>query len=126
MKKLICAVLCLMILSLSVAAVAEPVITKEADWYWNRNKLRVTVIAYGAPAKSGYYSSASISLTVTYKRGPSMSNAGSTYTQSSYVSANGGWGQGTKDIMTHVDGKNSGDIYVSKSVYAKYQYYGIR
>ena len=129
MKKTISLVLCLSILCavcVTVASAAVPVITQNAAAYYYRSGNTVYAYVYGAPAKANYYSSATVSLNVQYKRGPSMSDAGAKYTKSSQKTTNGGWGQGCARASTSVSAKNPADEIVKITASGRYVYYGIR
>lgn len=122
MKKLICAVLCLAILCMSVAAfAADPIPSIK---FFGTNGVKATV--KGAPAKAGYYSCAIVYLKANFKRGSTMSDAGRKYSKSGQKSVNGGWGQGTGNVSNSYSGNNSADILLSYEATGTYQYYGIR
>lgn len=125
MKKIICAVLCLMMLSIAAIAAADnPVITEHFTPHSYRHSYDNGVTAYvnGAPAKAGYYSCAIVSLTAYYRR---PSNA-SQYSRSGQKSVNGGWGQGTGLVSITFTGYAAQDVLGGYTAKGTYQYYGIR
>lgn len=132
MKKIICLVLCLSVLSviaITTAFADVPVIIQnpsaKISFSGTRN-LKVTATLPGAPAKSGYYSSAWVRLTVTYKYGSGV-NKGKNYTRSASDSANGEWGKKTRNLSCSVTAANMlNDYFVTLSSSAQYQYYGIK
>ena len=126
MKKIICLALCLSILCVitltTVSAAALPIFVKIKPTVYISGR---TVTAYlnGAPAKAGYYSSAFVGLTVTYRYGNGTSMAGKTYTKSAADSAAGDLGKGTRQVRCSVTGNHTlNDTYVSYSANGLYQY----
>ena len=133
MKKTICLILCLsfiftLVLGISTASAGNPVdiITQTYTITPTTNGNKITAYAKGAPAKSGYYSSVTVYLSVTYVRGEGLSNAGTKYTKTNQKSANGGWGQGTSGVSTSVTSNNSADYVYSITAKRTLTYYGIR
>lgn len=125
MKKVICAVLCLMMLSMAAIAAADnPAITEHPTTYSYRHSYDNGVTAYvkGAPAKAGYYSSAIVSLTAYYRNPYTLAQ----YTRSGQKSVNGGWGQGTSLVSITFTGYAAQDILGGYTAKGTYQYYGIR
>ncbi len=130
MKKMICLALCLSVLcviALTTAYAANPAIVINVTPGSYVSGKTVTAYVNGAPARSGYYSSAYVRLTATFRYGSGTPMVGKTYTKSASDSANGGWGQGTRQVRCSVTGSNTkNDTYVSRSTSGQYQYYGIR
>ena len=133
MKRFICAVLCLCILLTGIigitAAFADvPVIitTSTIGVNTQANGLTVRANVPGAPAKSGYYSFAIIKLTIKFKHGYGQPNVGQEYTKTNTKSQNGGWGQGTGNVLVSVKRISDRDPVMSAKADRTFQYYGIR
>ena len=130
MKKIICLALCLSVLcviALTTAYAANPAIVVKVTPGSYVNGKTVTAYVNGAPAKSGYYSSAYVSLTATFRYGNGTPMAGKTYKKSASDSANGDWGKGTRQVRCSVTGSHTkNDTYVSRTTSGLYQYYKIK
>ena len=114
MKKAICFVLCVMILSMAVimSAFALP----PAEWVTVRvTKSSTTVTTWmpSVPGRAGYICKSTAVARGTFKRGPTMSDAGAIYKVDNSNSVTSGTGQGTSPFSVTVNARNNADTYVS-------------
>ena len=133
MKKTICLILCLSVIftlfiGITTASASNPVDIITQTYIINAtvSGRKVSVTAAGAPARSGYYSSVTASVSVVYVRGDGLSNAGSKYTKYNQKTKNGGWGQGTASATASVTSENSADYVSSITAKRILTYYGVR
>ena len=110
MKKIICAVLCLMMLATFITAAC-------ADDKFSYT-LQSRTITLRAPAKSSYKAQISGCLYVTFRRADHLSNGGTTYTNNSGTkySGYGAVGKVSPSITLSVSANNSADDFVSAKV----------
>ena len=119
MKKIICAVICLMMLATFVTAAC-------ADQTKFNYTLQSATATVRAPGRSGYRAMVSGVLKVTFRRADHLSNGGTTYTKSTSKSSSyGAVGQASPKITLSVSANNSADDFVSARLsgtfyYAKY------
>ena len=114
MKKAICFVLCVMLLSMTVimSAFALP----PAEWVTVRvtkNSTKITTSMPSVPGRAGYICKSTAVVRATFKRGPTMSDAGAIYTVENSKSVTSGVGQGTSPFSVTVNARNNADIYMS-------------
>ncbi len=116
MKKIICALICLMMLATFVTAAC-------ADQIKYSYTLQSRTLSVRAPGRSGYRAMVSGVLKVTFRRADHLSNGGTKYTKSASTSSSyGAVGKPSPWITLSVSANNPADDLVSGTVSGTFYY----
>ena len=116
MKKIICAVICLMMLATFVTAAC-------ADQTQFNYTLQSRSVTLRAPARAGFKARVAGSLSVTFRRADHLSNGGTYYTKSSTkASGYGAVGKASPAITLSASANNAADDFISARVSGYFLY----